>query len=106
MLPKKKRITKEAFQTIIKEGKTLSTPLFLFHFIRQNNPQYAFVAPKKSFKNGVLRNKWRRIGYNILRSVPIKSGLGVFIYKKQVITTKKQEIKDEIVSTLKKVGFL
>lgn len=106
MLPKKKRVTKEAFQILIKEGKTLSTPLFLFHYKKSESPQYVFVAPKKVFKNAVKRNKHRRIGYNILRFIPLKTGAGIFVYKKQAIETKTEDLKKDIVFILKKVGFL
>jgi len=106
MIPKKKRVTKKDFQVLLKDGKTLSTQLFLFHFIKSDLPQYVFVAPKNSFKKAILRNKWRKIGYNILRSVPVKSGSGVFIYKKQAITAKPNELKDDILFILKKTGFL
>lgn len=106
MLPKNKRVTKEGFQILIKEGKTLSTPLFLFYFKKQNVPQYAFVTPKKVFKNAVKRNKWRRIGYNILRSMALKSGSGIFVYKKQAITATTEEIKENILFVLKKADLL
>lgn len=105
MLPKKKRVTKEAFQVLMKEGKSLSTQLFLFYFKENNSPQYAFVAPKKAFKNAVKRNKFRRIGYNILRSIPVKYGSGIFVYKKQAISAKTEDIKENIVFVLKKAGF-
>lgn len=106
MLPKKKRVTKEAFRVLMKEGKTLSTPLFLFYFKKSDLPQFAMVAPKNTFKNAVKRNKWRRIGYNILRSIPLTTGSGVFVYKKAVITAKSEEIRENIVFILKKAGFL
>ena len=106
MLPKKKRVTKEAFRVLMKEGKTLSTPFFLFYYKKSDLPQFVFVAPKNTFKNAVKRNKWRRIGYNILRSLPQKAGQGIFVYKKPVITAKSEEIKENIVFILKKAGFL
>jgi ribonuclease P protein component len=106
MLPKKKRVTKEVFQTIIKGGKTFSTPFFLFFYINTKNPQYAFVAPKKVFKTAVMRNKYRRIGYNVLNSIHIKQGSGVFFYKKAILTTKQPEIKENILFILKKAGFI
>ena len=106
MLPKKKRVTKESFQDLMKEGKTFSTPLFLFYFKKNDSPKYAFVAPKGIFKSAVERNKWRRIGYNIVRLVPLNPGFGVFMYKKQAIKAKKEEIKADILFILKKTKFL
>lgn len=106
MLPKKRRVTKNVFHSINKEGKTFSTPLFLFSYLQKQPPQYAFVAPKKIFQTAVLRNKFRRKGYNILRSIPIKSGIGVFFYKKQAINASNLEIKENIIFILKKTDFL
>ena len=82
-----------------------STSLFLFHFIESDNPQYSFVAPKKNFKKAVERNKFRRIGYNIIRAFPIKAGTGAFIYKKTAISSTNQEIKENILFILKKAGI-
>jgi ribonuclease P protein component len=106
MLPKKKRVTKNIFQSTMKGGKSFSTKLFLFYYTQNNNPQYAFVAPKVIFKNAVKRNKYRRIGYNILRSIPIKPSIGLFIYKKQAILATQQEIKEETIFILKKTGLI
>jgi len=102
MLSKKKRVTKGVFRILMREGKTISTQLFLFYFLKSDSPRYAFVAPKNTFKSAVKRNKWRRIGYNILRSIPIKFGTGIFIYKKQSILAKSEEIKENILFILKK----
>lgn len=106
MLPKKKRVTKKVFDVLIKEGKTFSTTLFLFYFKKSEIPEYAFVAPKKAFKNAVLRNKYRRIGYNILRKKPLNNGNGIFIYKKQALNVKNEEIEQNIDYLLKKTSFL
>ena len=105
MLPKKKRVTKVDFQVLMKEGKTFSTPLFLFYYKKSELPHYVFVAPKKLFKNAVKRNKYRRIGYNILRSLSIKSGFGIFIYKKQAISATQTEIRENVIFVLN-LGFL
>lgn len=106
MLPKKKRITKKDFQLLMKEGKTLSTPLFLFYFIKSETPQYAFVAPKGVFKIASKRNKYRRIGYNILRGLPFSRNSGIFMYKKQSMISTQQEIRENIIYLLKKANCL
>jgi ribonuclease P protein component len=106
MLQKKKRVIKKVFQTIIEEGKTFSTPLFLFYVLKSEQPQYAFVSPKKIFKTAAKRNKYRRIGYNILRSLPVKNNKGIFFYKKQAETATKEEIKENIIFILKKAGTI
>ena len=106
MFSKKKRVTKEFFQILMKEGKTFSTQLFLFHYKKNESPQYVFVAPKNIFKNAVKRNKYRRIGYNILRFIPLKTGSGIFVYKKQAFMAKKDDFEKDIIYILKKAGFL
>ena len=90
----------------MKEGKTFSTQLFLFYYIKSDLPQYVFVAPKGIFKSAVKRNKFRRIGYNILRFVPLRSGSGIFVYKKPSSVSTTEEIKENILFILKKTGFL
>lgn len=106
MLSKKRRVTKEVFQKILKNGSFFSTSFFLFYFLKSKESQYSFVAPKKIFKNVVIRNKFRRLGYNILRSLPINSGLGIFMYKKEALFANKDQIKKEICFILEKAKFL
>ena len=89
----------------MKEGKIFSSSLFLFRFLKSDTPRYAIVAPKGIFKKAVDRNKFRRIGYNILRSIKIKSGTGAFIYKKPTSEATTIEIKGNILLALKKTGI-
>jgi len=102
MLPKKKRVTKDVFQTLIKEGKMFSTPLFLFYAQKSSQGQYAFVAPKGVFKRATKRNEFRRLGYNILRYMKTGQQTGIFIYKKQALLATKEEIKNNISYLLQK----
>lgn len=106
MLPKKMRLKKDVFQTIMKGGKTFHSPFFLFYFLPDNIPSYAFVAPKGAYKTAVLRNKYRRMGYNFLREQPIKKGTGIFVFKKQAILAKKPDIKEDLANLLKKTGLI
>lgn len=111
MLPKKNRVTKELFQTIMKEGKVLSGPFLLFRYIPAQvrpvqNINFAFVVPKAVAKKAVIRNKHRRKGYRILQETPIKQGSGVFFYKKPAILATSIELKEEVISLLKKSKFL
>jgi ribonuclease P protein component len=106
MIPQKKRIKGSVFRVLIKKGKIFSTKLFLFYFMDSKFPQYSFVAPLTIFKNAVERNKFRRIGYNIIRSIQVESGTGIFVYKKQAITTSLPEIKEDIIYILKKAKLL
>ena len=103
MLPKKRRITKAVFEALMKEKRVASTNLFLFYSRKSDICQFAFVAPKNIFKKATTRNKYRRLGYNILRSIPsIKNKIGIFVYKKQAILATKEEIKKDIFYLLNK----
>lgn len=101
MVPKKKRVTKDLFQSVMKTGKMLSSPLFVFRYLpTQDGPKkeirYAVVAPKSVAKKATDRNKLRRQGYNAIRTTPIQSGIGIFFYKKQAKNIDFSQIKDEI----------
>ena len=102
MLPKKKRMTKEIFQNVMKNGKAFHGSLFLFRYFSLNGPQYAFVVPKNIAKSAVVRNKFRRIGYNTLIKQDLRSLTGIFFYKKEALKSKKEDIEKEIMLILSK----
>ena len=101
MTPKKTRVTKELFPTIM-GGKALHGSIFTFRYIEQAKPQYSVVAPKSVAKSAVSRNKLRRQGYNAIRSFSPSSGLGVFFYKKGNSKLEYKDIKEDIGLLLKK----
>ena len=103
MLSKKKRITKELFQKIMKNGGTLSGSLFTFRYMTSFTPQYAFVAPKAIVKKAPPRNKLRRQGYAALRSFPLKPCAGIFFYKKESKNATFAEIKADIAKIIQKI---
>ncbi len=103
MFPKKKRVTKKLFDEIIKKGSTFSGYFFNFRYINNKDlPRYAFVVPKKISKKAVERNKLKRRGYSIIREYPILNSMGVFFYKKNGVKASFLDIKNDIVSILKK----
>jgi len=106
MLPKKKRITKDIFQTILKKGNIVSGSFFLFRYIKETSPKYAFVVSKKIAKTAIKRNSLRRKGYNVLRLYDLKSCAGIFFYKKEALSASVVEIKEEINSILKKAKII
>ena len=106
MLPKKRRVTKELFQKIMKIGGTLSSPFFVLRYIQEDKPQYAFVAPKSMAKRAVDRNTFRRTGYRALSSYQLNNGTGIFFYKKAGKEASFTEIKDDIGILLKKAHFI
>lgn len=106
MFPKKKRVTKDVFQTIMDKGNIVSGSFFVFRYLRQDYPQYAFVVPKKLAKTAVKRNSLRRKGYNLLRLCDLKKDIGVFFYKKEGILASSMEISKDIEYILKKSRIL
>ncbi|MCE9517923.1 ribonuclease P protein component [Candidatus Nomurabacteria bacterium] len=103
MLQKKKRVTKELFQTIMEKGEIISSPFFVFRYVKNSIPQYAFVAPKGIVKKASSRNALRRKGYNILRVYTLKNVAGIFFYKKQAVSASISEIKEDINIILNKI---
>lgn len=106
MLSKKKRVTKEIFQTIMDKGIIVSGSFFVLRYIKQDNPQYVFVAPKKIAKTAVKRNSLRRKGYNMLRLYKLMSNTGIFFYKKEALLATTIEIKKDLDFILKKAKII
>ncbi len=106
MVPKKKRVTKELFQSLLKHGKSISGSFFIFRYDNHTTPHYAFVVPKNLAKKAVERNLLRRRGYAILRSFPIKTAAGIFFYKKEGKNAHREDMKKDIAYILAKARIL
>jgi ribonuclease P protein component len=106
MLSKKKRVTKNTFKIIMDKGSIISGSFFVLHYIKQEFPQYVFVAPKKIAKTAVLRNSLRRKGYNAIRSYDLKSCAGIFFFKKEALTANIIDIKKDLDFILKKARII
>ncbi len=106
MLPKKKRVTKKDFDVLIKNGKVFSSPLFLFYYIKTDEPKFGVVAPKKTFKKAFKRNKYRRIVFSVLKDLNLKGGSALFIYKNQSFLPEKSQIKEEVIFLLNKNNLI
>ena len=106
MLPKKKRVTKSTFNTIMDKGSIISGSFFVLHYIKHESPQYVFVAPKKMAKTAVLRNSLRRKGYNVIRLYDLKSCAGIFFFKKEALKATIFEIKKDLDFILKKAKII
>lgn len=106
MFSKKNRVSKSLFLSILEKGKIISSPVFLFKYIKSNDSRIAFVASKTVSKLAIGRNKLRRQGYSALREIGIPLGYnGIFFYKKGNKDKTFGEIKenvDFIVNKLKK----
>jgi ribonuclease P protein component len=104
MLKKNKRVDKVLFQEIMKNGRVIASPVFLFRYIGGNHSRLAVVTPKSVVRRAVGRNKLRRQGYTALRSLPsLPQVSGIFFYKKTTSLPNYQEIKDSIVNICKKL---
>jgi len=103
MLPKKKRITKDIFQTILKKGNIVSGSFFLFKYIKESHPRYVFVVSKKIAKTATKRNSLRRRGYNILKQYNLKNCAGIFFYKKEALNVSIDELKKDIGFVLERI---
>jgi ribonuclease P protein component len=103
MLPKIKRTTKEDFLFIIKNGKILHGSFFYLKYIKSEKPKYSFVFPKTLSKRAVVRNKYKRLGYNTLLKTELKPISGIFFYKKESILAKKDDLERDILNILNKI---
>ena len=103
MVSKKKRVTKDLFHVIMKTGRVISSPLFLFRYIPQKDVKVAFVASKSIAKSAVERNNMRRRGYNTIRNIPLQNIACIFFYKKEAKKANFEEIKTEVENILKRV---
>lgn len=97
MIPKENRINKKLFDEVFKGGYSINTPIFLFKYKKnlENKGYFAFVAPKTVAKSAVKRNYLRRKGYNLLKNKAFPAITGIFIYKKGVDLSIKNEILSE-----------
>ena len=106
MLPKKKRVTKEIFQTIMDKGNIVYGSFFVLRYLPSGLPSYAFAISKKIAKKAVQRNKMRRLGYNILRKYVLTKGSAVFLYKKEGLRATTLELTKDIDLLLKRSKIL
>ncbi len=88
------------------KGSIISGSFFVFRYIKQAIPQYAFVAPKKIAKNATKRNNMRRKGYNIMRFYDINKNAGIFFFKKEAILAQNTDLKKDIDFILKKAKII
>jgi len=88
------------------KGSIVSGSFFVLHYIKQESPQYVFVAPKKIAKTAVLRNSLRRKGYNTIRQYDLKSCAGIFFFKKEALVANIIDIKKDLDFILKKARII
>lgn len=106
MLSKQNRISKNDFNIIFKNGKTILSPIFVFKYQKnlENQGRFSFVVPKTVVKSAVKRNSLRRKGFNSLKNKGFPAISGIFIYKKGVDKdTPISEIRENIRIILEKI---
>ncbi len=105
MIPKKKRVTKDVFLSLMKDGKVISSPLFSLRFMAYGGPRYACVVPKGVEKRAVKRNSLRRKGYNVLRTLSLPPITAIFFFKNEASKATTQDIKNDMDALLRKVRY-
>jgi len=109
MLPKTQRITKALFDEIYKKGRICHSAFFTLRVLDTHTTRlsrFSVVVGKKVERGAVGRNRLRRRGYAILRTLPTKDGmLGIVMPKKEVIELTFGEYKEALMEVLKKANL-
>jgi len=111
MLPKKRRINKDSFKRLFKEGKTVSSRFFTLKVLNtgDNLNKFSVVVPVSVEKKAVKRNKFKRRGRDILSKniERIKKGADIAVFvKKEGKDLKFADFKRELIILLEKSGLL
>jgi ribonuclease P protein component len=70
MISKLHRLNRQEFIQVKKNGKSYSFPNFSVTIYKQLQPKYSIVTSAKFNKSAVVRNRFRRQVYPILKSLP------------------------------------
>lgn len=112
MLPIIRRIKKESFEKIMKEGVFLPAKNFYMRFLDRKDDQisqFSFIVPSKVEKTSVGRHLIKRKMTNIIEQVlpSVKPGFSCLLYaKSSAPLLSYEEIKKEILNLLEKEGVL
>jgi ribonuclease P protein component len=112
MLPTKRRVKKESFAKIMKDGVFLHAPNLYLRFLdrKDESPSlFGFVVPNKVKKTSVGRHLIKRkLTAMVEKALPnTKSGLScLFFVKKDTTLLSDIEIEKEIIDLLKKGKIL
>ena len=106
MLPRRKRVGKQPFQAIFKEGTTFHSPHLLLKVIEGGEGgRFSVATGKNSARKAAERNKMRRRGYALLlKQLPVwpKHARGVLFIKKDAPLRRMEE---ELTLLLKRAGL-
>jgi len=112
MLPIKRRVRKESFEKIIKDGFFIHANYFYLKALNRNDEKpslFGFVVPNKIKKTSVGRHLIKRKMSAVVEKFLLKVRLGfscVFFLKKDIFTPSYKEIEKEILELLKKAKIL
>ncbi|TSD03170.1 MAG: hypothetical protein Athens071416_231 [Parcubacteria group bacterium Athens0714_16] len=108
MSPSKNRVDKKLFEEVFKKGKILKGKYFLLRFFRigKDQKKFTFVVPSSVLKSAAKRNLFKRRGKYVLNlnKNKINSGIAmIFIFNKDSLKAKFEEIKEDILSLICRV---
>lgn len=111
MRKKNKRVTRELFSIVMKNGASYHSPHFSFRVAENGTKGYhsATVVSKKIALRAIIRNKTkRRAQHTIQTLLPLiqKPFIGVFFVKKGGTTLPYTIFKEEIKSLLQKAKLI
>ncbi|MFH0846358.1 MAG: ribonuclease P protein component [Patescibacteria group bacterium] len=112
MLSKEKRLNIKTFKELFDLGKLYHFEYFSIKILKKDDKKlscFAFIASKKYFKQAVMRNKLRRMGYNSISLIYkdiIPSYFIAFFFKKGVEKVDFLKLKKEIYFSLKKINLI
>ncbi|MEK9177609.1 MAG: ribonuclease P protein component [Patescibacteria group bacterium] len=110
MLKKSNRLTTKQVLDVLKNGKVLSSPLFILRYIiNQSDTRISAVAPVKIAKKAVIRNRARRRVYGAIREFfsSIISGVHAIIFSRSdLISYDFESVRDSIKDLLVKGNLI
>ena len=112
-LPKKYRLKGSlVFKNIRKKGRLFQSESFGLGIIFRNDlevSRFGIVVSSKISKKAIIRNRIRRIIFEVVRKMIPKMKKGhdvVFLTKPNILTKQKLETEDEVVSLFKEIGLI
>lgn len=111
MLSKKRRINKDLFEEIIKQGKNIHSDDICLRYVKNGNDvsRFSFVISSKICKKAVGRNLFKRRGRHIIKKIEKDVADGfvcAFFAKKGAIEIPFVELEKQIISLLNKAKVL
>jgi len=103
MLPKKERLSREAFNRFFSVGRRIHSPSLQLVYSPYTTLHASVVVPKKVEKSAVKRNKIRRRVYDVIRNYHMTkplSGVFIVLVKPAVTTLDYQALKEEVVTLI------